>query len=88
MPGVAAVEDRALQKIPESYEGTTCEGYYDVHGDRVDFTTVTTYTFGECAPLTWYASWRETDDGLAMDVVTDGDELNFLFGAKPWERID
>ena len=37
---------------------------------------------------TWKADWRDVKDGLAMDVTTDGDDLDFLFGAKTWERID
>ena len=76
------------QEIPEGFSGNTCEGYYDVHGDQVDFTTVTVYASGECASKTWKADWRETENGLAMDVTTDADDLDFLFGAKPWDRID
>lgn len=48
---------------------------------------MTVYASGDCASRTWKATWRETGDGLAMDVTTDGPELDFLFGAKPWERI-
>ena len=43
---------------------------------------------GECASKTWKADWRETENGLLMDVTTDGDDLDFLFGAETWERID
>ena len=75
------------QELPAGYAGTTCEGYYDVVGDEVRFTTVTVYATGDCASETWKATWRETADGLAMDVTTDGDDLDFLFGSKPWERI-
>jgi TRAP-type C4-dicarboxylate transport system substrate-binding protein len=76
------------QEVPEdTYGGTTCAGYYDVHGNRVDFTTVTVPVSGDCASTTWKADWRETGSGLAMDVTTDSDDLDFLFGAKTWERI-
>jgi TRAP-type C4-dicarboxylate transport system substrate-binding protein len=75
------------QELPAGYAGTTCEGYYDAVGDEVRFTTVTVYATGDCASETWKATWRETADGLAMDVTTDGDDLDFLFGSKPWERI-
>jgi TRAP-type C4-dicarboxylate transport system substrate-binding protein len=75
------------QEMPEGYAGATCEGYYDVRGNQVEFTTMTVYASGDCASATWKATWRETGDGLAMDVTTDGPELDFLFGAKPWERI-
>ena len=78
----------AAQELPEGFSDGPCEGYYDVHGDQVDFTTVTQVENGECAPATWKAIWRETEDGLAMDVTSGGDDVDFLFGAKTWERID
>ena len=68
-------------------EGNYCEGYYDVHGSRVDFTTVTVFAQGECAGKTWLADWQQTDKGLQMDVTTGGADLDFLFGAKEWERV-
>lgn len=76
------------QTADESSGGFTCEGYYDVHGGQVDFTTVTEPVSGECAPPTWKADWRKGENGLAMDVTTDGEDLNFLFGSETWERID
>lgn len=75
-------------ELPPGFAGNYCEGYYDVHGGRVDFTTVTVYPSGDCASKTWLADWQQTDQGLQMDVVTDGADLDFLFGAKQWERID
>ena len=41
---------------------------------------------GECAPATWKAIWRETQDGLSIHVITDDDD-DFFFGAKTWEPI-
>jgi TRAP-type C4-dicarboxylate transport system substrate-binding protein len=78
----------AAQEMPEGFSEGPCEGYYDVHGDQVDFTTVTEVVHGQCAPPTWKAIWQETEDGLAMDVTSDGEDVDFLFGAKTWERID
>jgi hypothetical protein len=79
----------SAQESVEGHGGTTCEGYYDVHGSQVDFTTVTVPEGGgDCASKTWKADWQETADGLEMDVTTDSDDLDFLFGAKTWERID
>ena len=76
------------QETPEGYSGNTCEGYYDVHGAQVDFTTLTVYAgAGDCASETWKADWRETPDGLVMDVTTDADDLDFLFGSEPWRLI-
>jgi hypothetical protein len=75
--------------VPSGYDEIThCEGYYDVHGSRADFTTTTEYSRGwECASKTWKAGWSRTGAGLRMDVTTDGDDLDFLFGGKQWERI-
>jgi hypothetical protein len=74
-------------ELPPGYAGNFCEGYYDVHGSRVDFTTVTVYASGDCASETWLADWQQTDRGLRMDVITDGADLDFLFGSKEWQRI-
>ena len=38
--------------------GITCDGYYDVHGNQVDFTTVTVPVAEDCASTTWKADWR------------------------------
>jgi TRAP-type C4-dicarboxylate transport system substrate-binding protein len=77
-------------EVPTGYDEIThCEGYYDVRGTRVDFTTTTVYPGGwSCASLTWKARWSRADGGLRMDVTTDGADLDFIFGNKPWERID
>ena len=75
------------QDVPEGFSGNSCEGYYDVHGDQIDFTTVTVYPGGECAPPTWKAQWRAAGRDLVLDVTTDGDDLDFLFGSEPWQRI-
>lgn len=79
--------DLHAKETPVGFAGNTCEGYYDVHGSEVDFTTVTEYQVGDCASKTWKATWRQVDDGLLMDVTTDGRDLDFLFGAKTWERV-
>lgn len=76
------------QTADANHGGFTCDGYYDVHGDQVEFTTLTVPTSGECAPPTWEAVWRSVGDDLALDVTADGDDLQFLFGGKTWERID
>lgn len=73
--------------LPPGYAGNYCEGYYDVHGDRVDFTTVTVYPSGDCASKTWLARWRQTDQGLQMDVIADWVGYDFLFGSKEWQRV-
>ena len=75
-------------ETPPGYSGNTCEGYYDVHGDKVDFTTITVYAEGECASRTWKATWGRTEQGLSMDVTTDGEDLDFLFGAAEWQLLD
>lgn len=77
----------SAQTVPEGFAGNTCEGYYDVDGNRAEFTTVTVYASGECASKTWKADWRETEKGLLMRVTTDAADLDFLFGAEEWERI-
>jgi TRAP-type transport system periplasmic protein len=78
----------SAQEVPEGFAGNTCEGYYDVHGSQVDFTTVTVYASGDCASKTWKATWRYTGNGLQMNVTTDAHDLDYLFGAKRWERIE
>jgi hypothetical protein len=78
----------ASQTADENHGGFTCDGYYDVQGNLVELTTLTVPTSGECAPPTWEADWRSVGDDLAMDVTADGEDLEFLFGGKTWERID
>lgn len=78
----------ATQELPEGFDNEPCEGYYDVHGHQVDFTTVTEYVHGDCLSTTWKAMWRETDGGLAMESTTNGTDIDFLVSAKTWERID
>jgi TRAP-type transport system periplasmic protein len=75
------------QQVPEGFAGNTCEGYYDAHGDEVDFTTLTVYASGDCASPTWKAHWRAAGRDLVLDVTTDGDDLDFLFGSEAWQRI-
>jgi TRAP-type C4-dicarboxylate transport system substrate-binding protein len=75
------------QNVPDGFAGNRCEGYYDVHGDKVDFTTVTAYASGDCASQTFKATWRKSGRDLVLDVTTDADDLDFLFGAKTWHRI-
>lgn len=82
------VLEPASQMAAENYGGFTCDGYYDVDGDLVELTTLTVPTAGECAPPTWEADWRSVGDDLVMDVTADGEDLEFLFGGKTWERID
>lgn len=85
--GKWSYEVRLDGELPPGFAGNYCEGYYDVHGGRVDFTTVTVYPSGVCASKTWLANWQPTERGLQMDVITDGADLDFLFGAKEWVRV-
>ncbi|MDP9220505.1 MAG: hypothetical protein M3P23_08195 [Actinomycetota bacterium] len=72
--------------IPSGYGGNTCDGWYDVQGRTVSFTTVTRYASGECAPATWAARWSAAKDGLTVTLLTDRD-LGYIFGGKTWRRI-
>jgi TRAP-type C4-dicarboxylate transport system substrate-binding protein len=72
--------------VPAGYGGNTCDGWYDVQGGIVSFTTVTRYASGECAPATWAARWSAAKDGLNVTLLTDPD-LGYIFGGKTWRRI-
>jgi TRAP-type C4-dicarboxylate transport system substrate-binding protein len=72
--------------IPSGYGGNTCNGWYDVQGRTVSFTTVTRYASGECAPATWAARWSAVKDGLTVTLLTDRD-LAYMYGGKTWRRI-
>ena len=72
--------------VPPGYGGNTCDGWLDVHGSAINFTTVTRYPSGECAPATWSARWTALADGITIALQTDPD-LAYILGGKPWTRI-
>jgi hypothetical protein len=67
------------------YSGTHCAGYYDVVGHQVEFTTLTVYATGQCAPSIWFATWSQAGDRLQMPNHIYGG--GYLFDAKPWDRV-
>lgn len=76
----------ALERCHLQYAGNHCAGYYDVVGHHVEFTTVTVYANGQCAPSIWFASWSRTADGVHVPPhIPWGD--GYLFGGRRWERI-
>ena len=76
----------ALEGCHLQYAGDHCAGYYDVVGHHVEFSTVTVYPNGQCAPPIWFASWSREGDGLHMPPhIPYGD--GYLFGGKRWDRV-
>jgi len=78
---------RSVQKpLDLSVEHTTCEGWYDVNGEGVSFTTTTLYVGGDCAPLTWSARWLLANHQLTWSAVSVAD-FAYVWGGKPWQQI-
>jgi hypothetical protein len=64
-----------FSQVPDdpSVTMTDCEGYYDVDGRQVTFTTVTQVARGTCAPPTWVAVFQPSGDGVVWtDAAIDG----------------
>jgi len=65
----------SYRQVPDDPSVTTvaCDGFYDVAGSQVTFTTVTQVDRGTCAPPTWVAAFERSDDGVVWtDASTDG----------------
>jgi TRAP-type C4-dicarboxylate transport system substrate-binding protein len=74
---------------PVGWAGNTCAGYFDASGDTVNFTRVTDYAQGDCAPPTWMGRWSATKGDLKwLHMPIDGNDLDFLYAGKLWERIE
>jgi TRAP-type C4-dicarboxylate transport system substrate-binding protein len=80
----AKLADSRLKGRPGAY--TSCQGWYDVDGDSVAFTTTTHYSDGDCAPATWTARWSVRGRILTWSAVNIPDFVD-IFTAKPWVRI-
>jgi hypothetical protein len=85
----------SYEQVPAdpSVTRTSCEGFYDVNGDRMTFTTVTDVHRGECWPLVMVAVFEVTDDGVQWtDALFDGESvpefLSLMNGDDGWTAID
>jgi TRAP-type C4-dicarboxylate transport system substrate-binding protein len=78
-----------LQQVPvdSSVTMTTCDGYYDVHGSTVAFTTTTVYSGGDCSPRTWTARWQSTGGGLAWSAISVEDPFTAIWAPRAWRKI-
>ena len=79
----------ASNNQPEGWGGNTCAGYFDAIGNTINFTRVTEYERGgECAPPTWMGRWTATKGDLQwLHMPIDGNDIDYLFAGKMWERI-
>lgn len=78
---------RVDQPLNENVLNNTCEGFYDVDGDRFTASAATRPARGECAPALWSATWTLTGDTLTWtDVDPPGYALYFT-GESGWQRI-
>jgi hypothetical protein len=59
-------------QVPDDPSVTTvdCEGFYDVDGQRVTFTTVTQVAGGTCAPPTMVAVFERSGDGVVWTAAS------------------
>jgi TRAP-type C4-dicarboxylate transport system substrate-binding protein len=77
---------RQVPVDPSVAHQTSCEGYYDVHGDVVSFTTTTVLASGECGPPTWTARWRADGRQLSWSSVSVPD-FALVWAHGPWQRL-
>lgn len=75
-------------QTPDQFAGfvTSCSGYYDVEGPRVEFTSAALSPWGPCAPPTWSARWERTGDTLLWSDVSVAD-FSPVFTGPGWTRI-
>lgn len=77
---------RQVPADPSGSHQLTCEGFYDVQGDTVSFTTTTVLTGGECAPPTWTARWRASGRSLTWSAVSVAD-FAVVWAPRPWQQV-
>lgn len=80
------VSKPALVNVPHYPSNPLCEGWYDVRGHTVRFTTTTRYTDGDCAPPTWSARWTIKGGTLTWTAVNPPGFGTF-WALKPWQRV-
>ncbi len=75
------------EAIDPSVDKLVCDGFYDVRGTSVAFTRTTYYSNGDCAPLTWTATWSATADTITWTDVSVADGFEYMWAPEPWKRI-
>jgi TRAP-type C4-dicarboxylate transport system substrate-binding protein len=77
-----------IEPIDASVGLLDCAGYYDARGNVASFTRVTSYSYGECAPIQWAATWCGTTDALTWSGLSIDDDLwDSIFVSQTWKKI-